>query len=246
MALKKIRLAETVALLDRPPAVEGSGVEAAKFIKFWILSVLLASAVLEGAKSTKSQTPEAGRILTRKSRPTDPFEYVFEIVAYLLRYDRFPDGRDRFKIDSAKDFAWAKLGRVGSVRTVAKYWEENRLVAPYIYAMFHYRSFRATDETRPQHAINWLTMFFSQKRRVRRMFGHAAHAADVLAKIVEQREGDFIGVTRECPPARPFSVKELGLVPIPTRLESIGRALVLRPVKRPARRAVLSDVRREG
>jgi len=246
MALKKARLSKMVALLDCPPKVQGFDTEAAKALMFWSMSAFLADAVLESGKSTKSQTPEPGRILTRRSRPTDPFDYVFEIVDYLLRYDRFPDGRDRFKIDSAKDFAWAKLRRVGSVRTVTKYWEENRLVAPYIYAMFRYRSFRATEEMRLEDAINWLTLFFSKERRVRRMFGHAAYAADVLAKIVEQREGDFIDVKRECPPATPFSVKELGLVPIPTRLEPIGRAIVLRPVKRPARRAVLSDVRREG
>ena len=119
------------------------------------------------------------------------------------------------------DFAWAKRGKVLKVRTLGKYWEENRLAAPYIYAFFRYRSFRATDDTRPQEVVHWLTLFFSRGRRVRRLFGHAAYAADVLAKIVDQREGDFVDVRRQCPQIRPFSAAELELVPIPTRLEPI-------------------------
>jgi hypothetical protein len=246
MALRKIRLADTVALLDRPPAVEGFSSEAAKVVKVWSVSVLFASSHLDGAKPRKSQIRAPARLLTKNNRPTDPFEYVFEIVDYLLRYDQFPDARDRFKIDSAKDFAWAKLGRVGSIRTVAKYWEENRLVAPYIYAIFSYRSFRAASETRPEQVRDWLTLFFSNERRVRRFFGRAAYAADVLGKIVEQRAGDFIGLKREAPDIRPFSDIELALVQTPTRLEPIGPAPVLRPVKRLTKPAVLSVIHRES
>ena len=224
MAFRKFRLPETVSLLDRPPAVEGLGPEAAQVIKFWTVSVLFACAILEGEKPSKPGTPEPGRsglTAARSSRPADPFEYVFEIVDYLLRYDRFPDGRDRFKLEDAKDFAWAKRGKVLKLRTVTKYWEENRLAAPYIYAFFRYRSFRAADETRPEHVINWLTLLFSKGRRVRRLFGQAAYAADVLAKIVDQREGDFLDVERECPQITPFSAAELELVPTPTRQEPL-------------------------
>jgi hypothetical protein len=42
-----------------------------------------------------------------------------------------------------------------------------------------------------------------------------------LAKIVDQREGDFVDVMRQCPQIRPFSAAELEFVPIPTRLEPI-------------------------
>lgn len=166
MAFKKIRLPETVALLDRPPVVEGLGLEAAQVIKFWTVAVLFACAMLGDEKVSKSQTPEtrwSGAARTRSSRPTEPFEYVFEIVDYLLRYDRYPDGRGRFTLEDAKDYAWAKRGKVLKVRTLAKYWEENRLAAPYIYAFLRHRSFRATDETRPQEVINWLTVFFRRR-----------------------------------------------------------------------------------
>jgi hypothetical protein len=178
-------------------------------------------AVTSAAASRHSEPQPVDAVQARSSRPADSFEYVFEIVEYLLRYERHPDGRGRFTLEDAKDFAWAKRGRMVKLRTVTKYWEENRLVAPYIYAFLQNRSFRATDKTRPTHVINWLTLFFSKERRVSRLFGRAAYAADVLSKIFDQREGDFVDLKRDCPQIKPFSATELELIPVPTRLEPL-------------------------
>ena len=218
MAFKKLKLAEAVALLDSPPAIDGLSPEAVQFIKLWTLAVLFANSTLEGEECKwQPRGPDRSGVTSlRKTRPTDQFEYVYEIVDYLVRYDRFPDGRDRFKLEDAKDFAWAIRGELLEVRTVAKYWEENRLAAPYIYALFRPRYAREAG-LQPREAINGLTKLFSNERRVRRLFGHAAYAADVLAKLVDQREGDFKGVKRVCPTLEPFSEAELGLVQIPTR-----------------------------
>ena len=216
MAFKKPKLAEAVALLDSPPAINGLNPEALQVIKLWTLAVLFANSTLEDEEWQPRGPDLSGVSSVRNRRQTDQFEYVYEIVDYLLRYDRFPDGRDRFKLEDAKDFAWAIRGEILEVRTVAKYWEENRLAAPYIYALFRLRCVRAAD-LRQREAINGLTKLFSNERRVRRLFGHAAYAADVLAKLVDQREGDFKDVKRVCPSLEPFSEAELGLVQIPTR-----------------------------
>jgi hypothetical protein len=223
MAFKKPKLADTVDLLDRPPMIEGLSVQAAQAIKLWTVGVCFASALLEGEGQRTSQAPapkQRGPVPVRSTRPLVQFEYVFEIVDYLVRYDRFPDGRDRFKLEDAKDFVWAKRGKVLKVRTVEKYWEENRLAAPYIYALFRLRYIHAVDLS-PHKAAAGLTKLFSNERRVRRLFGHAAYAADVLAKLVDQRERDFKDIERVCPPVAPFSAEELDLVPTPSRLEPI-------------------------
>ena len=87
MAFKKIRLPETVALLDRPPVVEGFGLEAAQVIKFWTVAVVFACSML-GPQTPETQV--AGAVRTKSSLQTEPFEYVFKLLFSAI--DRYPMG----------------------------------------------------------------------------------------------------------------------------------------------------------
>ena len=216
MSAQKIRLSRIVDCafaqlsVDRGPASE-----------FSKISIIQTVAMVASHVSLPSSPGAFIDSRNMSSNLMVQLSYVYEIVDYLTRYKQFPDNRGRFTIEDAKDFSWAKHGKILKPRTVAKFWEENKLASPYIYSLLRNQSFRAGPDTNPAQVAKWLRVYFSKSCRVQNFLGTAAYAADVLDQLVQIRIEDFQHLQRRVPVIRPFSTLEQRLVRIPTRYEAI-------------------------
>jgi hypothetical protein len=151
-------------------------------------------------------------------------EYVHAIVKYLLRHNTFPDPRDRFTIEDAKDFVCQshKINPHYDLSKISKIWEKHRFSAPYIFALFEEPSFRFKP-IKTNKVLDWIERFVRSERRLARFLGQAAFAMDVLvsAGARNQRTSDFVNILRIAPKVSPFTDADQKLVPIPSREKPI-------------------------
>jgi hypothetical protein len=142
--------------------------------------------------------------------------YIYRIVDYMCRYDRYVDVKIKFDIESAKSFVelCAHEGKTTyGMSMISKIWEKYKNAAPYIFASYRFFSFRLRGKIAPDKVIDWLEKFTSDQERLTCLVGRAAHAADILAgKARNVRRGDFKGIDRVAPPMRPFSEEELNII----------------------------------
>jgi hypothetical protein len=142
--------------------------------------------------------------------------YIYRIVDYMCRYNKYDDTKVKFDIESAKSFVelFAHEGQATyGMSKISKIWETYKNAAPYIFASYRFFSFQLRGKIAPDKVIDWLEKFTSDQERLTRLLGRAAYAADILAgKARNVRQGDFKGIDRIAPPMRPFSEEELAII----------------------------------
>jgi hypothetical protein len=163
-----------------------------------------------GAKGLLSQAKKANRKLG----------YVYRIVAYLCRYKQHIGNDRQFDIESAKYFVekYDHEDNTYKASKISKIWEEYKQAAPYIFAFYWFLSSQLPRAKSPNQVIDFLDKVASNQRRLTRLIGRAAYAADILKKRARNvRLRDFERIRRVTPALRPFGPAELEII------ESIDR-----------------------
>lgn len=139
-------------------------------------------------------------------------KYVVSIVEYLLRSKAHPEAGIRSTIEDAKAFVWLEIGEYG-ITKIGQIWEDYKLAAPNLYALHLERSFQPSKIARVDEVVVWAASFVKSSRRLERFLGRAAFAMDVIKAVArDQRERDFIGITRLEPLLQPFSEQEKAII----------------------------------
>src|SRR5206468_653568 len=150
--------------------------------------------------------------------------YVFEIVDYLCRFQKNeakvqqhfetnaqPYGPSFLSIESAKFIVSNSNEPQFGISKVSKIWEKYKASAPYVYALYPFVVGRAVP-TEAQ-VIGRLRLLTKDARRMSRIIGVAAFAADVLAGHARNvRTRDFVHVVRLVPRVRSFDSDELDII----------------------------------
>jgi hypothetical protein len=141
--------------------------------------------------------------------------YVYWIVSYLCRCKKYELDASKFNIETAKEFL-AKLApekKPYKVSRIEKIWLQYKNAAPYIFAFYGYLRGLRREVVSPRLILNLLEKFASDERRVKRLIGRAAYAADVLTGLARDvRINDFSDIARSAPPLRSFSTIEMAVI----------------------------------
>ncbi|RXH02197.1 hypothetical protein [Bradyrhizobium vignae] len=161
-----------------------------------------------GGLTTIADSPPSDDLVARVKANQKDVDYAVSIVEYLLRSNAYPEDGIPSTVEDAKGFVW-KWFEEYSVSKIARIWEDYKLVAPYLYALHLEKSFRPSKIERVDSIIDWASSFVKSSRRIERFLGHASFVMDVLKGFArDQRESDFVGVSRIAPPLRRFSDEE--------------------------------------
>jgi hypothetical protein len=161
-----------------------------------------------GGLTAIANAPSSGELIGRFKAAQKEVRYVVSIVEYLLRSRTFPEDGIPTTIEDAKAFVWLEIGEYGTTK-IGQIWEDYKLVAPYLFALHLEKSFHPSMIERVDDVVTWAASFVKRSRRVERFLGRAAFAMDVMNTVArDQRERDFVDVTRVKPPLRPFSDEE--------------------------------------
>jgi hypothetical protein len=153
--------------------------------------------------------------------------YVYRITEYMCRYSKFHGEDDKdFSIESAKVFVEKDDlhggGDLGN-RSIADFWEKYKNAAPYILATYRFLSPFIGKAKSVGQVVDFLRVFVSDQKRLDRVIGRAAFAADVLSRQARKvRIRDFSKVSRSPPRLRPFDDDEEMIIKSIDRKASIG------------------------
>jgi hypothetical protein len=135
-------------------------------------------------------------------------QYVVQVVDYIVRSHAYREDGFPLTIEDAKAFTHKWVGEFG-IAKISQLWEAYKLVAPYLWALSLERSFKPSETSDIDDAIDWSESFVKCARRVARFLGHASFAMDVLKRIArDQRERDFDDVPRIVPRLPRFNDEE--------------------------------------
>ena len=110
----------------------------------------------------------------------------------------------RWEVESAKPYKVSKIEKI---------WLQYKNAAPYIFAFYGYLRGLRREVGSPKLILNSLEEFASDERRLKKLIGRAAYAADVLTGLARDvRVGDFDNIERAAPPLRSFSTIEMALI----------------------------------
>jgi hypothetical protein len=156
------------------------------------------------------------QIYNRAQRARRELHYVYWIVDYLRRYKKYFGGSHKFDIETAKQFLQqcAPEGKASYGKSkIEKIWLHYKDSAPYIFAFFPFLSRALKQEGSPQQVLNFIEKLALNKKRLIRLLGRAAYAADILNGLAHDvRINDFKNIERVEPPARPFTSFELAMI----------------------------------
>jgi hypothetical protein len=139
--------------------------------------------------------------------------YVYKIVDYLCRYKAHVGDDEKFNIESAKSFIELSEGEGYGVSKISKIWEKYKNAAPYILGSYPFFRRGLQNSITPKEVMDWLEKFTSDQRRLDRLIGRVAYAADILTgKARKVRQGDFKDIRRVVPPTRRFTQDELDII----------------------------------
>jgi hypothetical protein len=168
-----------------------------------------------GGFAASLQGREAKSLVSGVKKTNRELGYVYRIVDYMCRYKKYDGDERKFNIESAKTFVkkWEHEDEMYSPSAISKIWEEHRKAAPYIYASYRFISRGLQKTITPDEVMDWLEKFTSKQRRLTRLVGRAAYAADILAGHARKvRQRDFEDVERIAPRIRPFTDEELVII----------------------------------
>ena len=141
--------------------------------------------------------------------------YVYLIVSFLCRCKKYELDASKFNIETAKEF-FAKRApekKPYKVSKIEKIWLQYKNAAPYIFAFYGYLRGLRREVGSPKLILNSLEEFASDERRLKKLIGRAAYAADVLTGLARDvRIGDFRDIERAAPPLRSFSTLEMAVI----------------------------------
>jgi hypothetical protein len=142
--------------------------------------------------------------------------YVYRIVDYLCRYDRHIGDNANFNIESGKTFVQKmepEDDETYGPSKISKIWETYKNAAPYIFAFYRFLSSGLQKAITPDNVIDWIDKFTSDQKRLTRLIGRAAYAADILVgKARNVRQRDFKNIDRIAPPMPPFTYDEMVII----------------------------------
>jgi hypothetical protein len=143
-------------------------------------------------------------------------EYVFRIVDYMCRYQKYYGDEKNFSIESAKYFVRKNEHedeQTYKPSKISKIWEKYKNSSPYIFSVYRYCRLQIDQAKTMDQVIDWLEAFSHDQRRLLLLVGRAAYAADVLAgKGRNVRERDFKNIKRFAPHIRPFAADERSII----------------------------------
>jgi hypothetical protein len=158
-----------------------------------------------GAKGLLSQAKKTNRKLG----------YVYRIVAYLCRYKQHIGDDRKFDIESAKYFVEKDEHEADTwhLSQISKIWEQYKQAAPYIFAFYRFFSSQLPRAKSPNQVIDFLDKVASNQRRLTRLIGRAAYAADILEKRARNvRLRDFKQIRRVTPALPDFRPEERQII----------------------------------
>jgi len=187
------------------------------------LELMFALFIQSGGFDLAKNTPSAKSMLSQFIAATKATEAVFEIVNHLCRIkihghqvrSQSPAAaKDPFTIDSAKQLVANNADTRGNsaMSRISKTWEKYKASAPFIYALHsHMRRFKTAE---PDKAASWIQRAATNQKRMLRILGAAAYAADVLNECGARRVRmhHVKKVKRVVPQCRPFTDEEINLV----------------------------------
>ena len=141
--------------------------------------------------------------------------YVYLIVSYLCRCKRYELDASKFNIETAKEFLAKRPPekKPYKVSKIEKIWLQYKNAAPYIFAFYGYLRGLRRQVRSPRLILNSLQKVASDERRLQRLIGRAAYAADVLSGLARDvRISDFNDIARAEPPLRSFSPLEKAVI----------------------------------
>lgn len=140
---------------------------------------------------------------------------TFWITEFMVRAHSIDP--DKCRLVRAKYFAKRKFemkfSQAISDSSVEKTWSMYKRSAPYIFSLFRYYT-RVIRKIQTQYGFMELMSRFSNKRRMARILGRAALAADILKSrnVKQVQRADFKVVERSRTKVRPFSPDELDII----------------------------------
>jgi len=154
-------------------------------------------------------------IYNRAQRAERELHYVYWIVDYLCRYQKYVGGTQKFDIETAKQFLTqcAPAGTYSKSK-IEKIWLNYKDSAPYIFAFYPFLSRPLKQEPgSPEKVLYFIEKLASKKKRLVQLLGRAAYAADILDGLAHDvRINDFKNIERVEPPVRPFTSFELAMI----------------------------------
>jgi hypothetical protein len=198
----------------------------ALFRKITTEEVALAMTMYFGTGQIRKNFGHRGRTLSNlhndKKRRRD-LMFVYHVMDFLVRASLSGREDDVCKVKIARYFAEKiePMGEQLSASKVEKVWNQYRAAAPYIYA-FYPRLYRADGQqgacakAKKITEEEWIGRIaqLATKSTLEDCLGHAAFAADVLAKTDthDVRTQDFKEVSRKAPLLREFSAIEQTII----------------------------------
>jgi hypothetical protein len=141
--------------------------------------------------------------------------YVYLILSYLCRCKKYELDASKFNIETAKEFLAKRAPerKPYKVSRIEKIWLRYKNAAPYIFAFYGFLRELRREVVSPRLILNSLQKIASDERRLKKLIGRAAYAADVLSGLARDvRMTDFKDIARATPPLRPFSPLEKAVI----------------------------------
>jgi hypothetical protein len=185
-------------------------------IDFKTLEPMLILFIRFGGFAAFLQGRGAKGLLSDARKAIRDLRYIYMIVKYMCRYGKHGDDKLKFNIESAKTFVekWEPEGdKTYKSSAISKIWERYKNAAPYIFASYPFLQRGFQKGITPDEVMDWVEKFTSDQRRLDRLVGRAAYAADILAgKARNVRQRDFEGVERVAPPMPLFIQDEISII----------------------------------
>ena len=153
-------------------------------------------------------------------KATDELAYVQKIVNYLCLCAQSKVDEKKCTVEYAKIFveetdnaSKEKTGKALKRTAIGNRWEKNRQAASYIFAFYESYSSVVNGAASIDQFVDMLEQLAINQQRLNQLLGHAAYAADILAKTAHNvRLKDFEDVQRVEPQCTTFNADELEMI----------------------------------